>query len=160
MSSPSSDVPNSSLPLGLTGRERMDRLAMLERIRLAMREVVVRSLGVVARDVPAEHQDWVYDLRRGQKYVGGGTIRFFSLLAGRVGAPNGLSRRLARQEGLRILELERAALDVLLPEDSAPSPTLGEDRGPENRELVRRLRIVKPTPAKNARVIIPSRRVA
>ena len=137
-----------------TGVERFRTLVELERIRLDMRAIAVDAFGVVSEDVPVDAQEWLYDLRRGRGWIGGGTMRFFLLLARRAETPE--THFASRALALSLLALLHRALDVLLPEIPEPAPSaLAEPRDPVVRRLG--LKVVRTTPAHGASVIQPRR---
>ncbi len=137
---------DGSIPLGLgrTGRERMDRLVRLERIRCEMRALVLEATADPRKNLP-EFYDWAHDLRRGRTNVLGGLFRLIDVIHRRNMGVAG--RRIA--EGL--LSLAYEYMDAMLPDSPAPTPTAAPV------PLAVRLRLHKPIVAKHAVIM---RRVA
>jgi hypothetical protein len=143
----------AALSLQRTGAQRFKTLVELERIRLEMRALAVEAFGTVSTEVPAESQEWVYDMRRGRAWAGGGTLRFFTLLAKRADSPE--THYASRALGLSLLALLHRALDVLLPEIPEPAPAKAEQ--PARDPVVRRLRVMRANPAHGSTVSTPRR---
>lgn len=97
-----------------TGKERWNRLVVLERIRCEMRSIVL-AVTIDARANIPDHYHWARDLRRGRTNVYGGLFRLFDVMQRR-----GMGH-IGRTYALRLLELAHEYVDLVLPE-SPPTP--------------------------------------
>ncbi len=122
---------DESIPRGFgpTGKERWTRAVAAERVRLEARTIILEAT-VGARTNMPEYYEWAHDLRRGRTNILGGFFRLVDLMQRRKFLP-------ARRIALRLLDLGRVYVDLMLPDSPAPTPTA--ELLPEGLRLVGRI---------------------